>query len=133
MENFTSKNKLDFETTTTPRIGSFLDFRVGTITGLWISISHCYVILSLINSSPGNGHFDDVLEWFENSCKRDDKNLLILKCMNVAFYRHLLLKRGFMHLDKERKNCIKVFNVQKFSDLLENGNEILIKGSLRCR
>jgi len=73
------------------------------------------------------------MEWFENSCQRDNKNLLVVECLNKDFYRHLILKRGFVSLDSDRKNCIKIFNKKAYKKMLKKGNELLLAESLQCR
>lgn len=73
-------------------------FRVGTCNGLWRSTETDYEILVLDNNHPGNGHLEDVFEWFTNSCKRDNKSLTILEVMNKRFKNHLIQKRGFAPL-----------------------------------
>lgn len=70
-------------------------FRVGTCEGIYTVRNGAYQIIAVQNSNPGNGHFDDVLQWFENSCKRDKKDLMFIEIMNPDFGRHLCLKRGF--------------------------------------
>lgn len=70
-------------------------FRVGTCAGLWRSTSTSYDICAISNESPGNGHFDDVLEWFYQSCIRDNRDLKFLELQNPAFKQHLIDKRGF--------------------------------------
>lgn len=70
-------------------------FRVGTCGGLWRDTGHSYDILAIDNNEPGNGHLEDVFEWFESSCKRDGKSLRILECMNKRFELHLKMYRGF--------------------------------------
>lgn len=107
-------------------------FRVGTCNGQWGSTKDSYYILSVINEQPGNGHLDDVLEWFENSCKRDNKNLLVLECFNGKFYLHLIKKHGFIPLDTDGDNVIKVFNKKAYRMLKKKGNDILVPGSLKC-
>lgn len=107
-------------------------FRVGTCTGQWGSTSDSYYILSVINSSPGNGHFEDVLQWFEFSANRDKRNLLILEILDGRFYNHLLLKRGFVALDKAKKNAIKIYNPKLYLQLKQNGNEIINAKTLNC-
>lgn len=106
-------------------------YRVGTCHGQWGFTQDSFFILSVMNEQPGNGHFNDVLQWFENSCKRENKNLLILDCMNKDFYIHLLNKRGFTKLDKEERNLIKIFNKNLYRRLLRKGNEILEKQTLK--
>lgn len=108
-------------------------YRIGTCEGQWGSTSDSYYILSVINNEPGNGHLDDVFDWFENSCKRDGKNLLILECLNEEFYKHLLSKRGFIALDANKENCIKVFNKKSYRRLLRKGNEMLSAPSMKCK
>ena len=106
-------------------------FRVGTCEGLWGSTNDSYYILSIINSKPGNGHLNDVFEWFENSCKRDGRNLLVLECFNKEFYKHLTDKRGFVPLDNKMENLIKVFNKKAYKRLLRKGNSILHPSKLK--
>jgi hypothetical protein len=74
---------------------SFSRFRVGTCEGLWSSDRRYYRILAVNNSIPGNGHLDDVFQWFEASCVRDKKDLMIMEIMNIPFKNHLISKRGF--------------------------------------
>jgi hypothetical protein len=78
-----------------PAAKDFNRFRIGTCEGLWQSTENSYEILAITNSIPGNGHFEDVLQWFEHSCKRDRKHLKILEIMNMRFRKHLITKRGF--------------------------------------
>lgn len=83
-------------------------FRIGTCTGQWRGIGKdFYEILSVINNEPGNGHFEDVLEWFEQSCRRDGRALLIREIFNKKFYEHLIEKRGFKPYGEN--DLIKIF------------------------
>jgi hypothetical protein len=70
-------------------------FRVGTCHGQWRATNDAYEILSIVNTHIGNGHFDDVLQWFEDSCQRDRKILRIREVWNGNFKAHLIRKRGF--------------------------------------
>jgi len=90
---------------------NFLRFRIGTCEGLWQSTDKTYDILAITNSLPGNGHVEDVLQWFENSCKRDKKNFRFLECWNKPFKMHLTRKRGFSLEGKE--NVIKNYKRMK--------------------
>jgi hypothetical protein len=83
-------------------------FKIGTCNGQWTSTNDSYDILSVINDDPGNGHFDDVLEWFEQSCIRDKKALRILEVWNKELAKHLVTKRGFTYQSED--NLIKRFN-----------------------
>lgn len=74
---------------------SIVAFRVGTCDGIYTATEKTYQIIAVTNDNPGNGHFDDVIQWFENSCKRDGKDLMFMEILNDAFGRHLCSKRGF--------------------------------------
>ena len=101
---FKSTHNLLFETAPfyTP---DAIRFRVGTCTGIYSYESTKYIIIGITNHEQGNGHLDDVFEWFENSCKRDKKNLMVAEIMNRRFRKHLIEKRGFTALDED--NVIK--------------------------
>lgn len=100
---FQSTHKLDFLTAAErplrgllPESEDWIMFKVGTCHGLFRPTAEAYEILAVINTSPGNGHFDDVMEWFENSCRRDGKKLRIKEFIfNRRFKQHLIQKRGF--------------------------------------
>jgi hypothetical protein len=93
-EGFKSKHNLKFEVSKW-MADDFLRFRVGTCDGLWRSTKNSFDILAILNSEPGNGHLDDVFEWFEQSCRRDGKKLMVLEIWNQSFKQHLINKRGF--------------------------------------
>lgn len=95
MPYFISTNKLDFEVADWPYDQDYKQFRIGTIEGLWGVTPVSYDILAITNKEPGNGHLQDVFDWFEMSCKRDNKNLRILEVWNKKFMNHLIEKRGF--------------------------------------
>lgn len=105
---FQTKHNLPFEVA--PWLGGlifwsiagneFLRYRVGTCSGLWSFDDEAYNILVVDNNNPGNGHFEDVLEWFEHSAKRDGKKLRVLECWNLDLKRHLIAKRGFTALGR---------------------------------
>lgn len=94
-----TKHNLDFEACPwESALGvdeNFTKFRIGTCEGLWKATDTTYDILAITNSQPGNGHFEDVLQWFEHSCKRDRKSFRILEVWNKRFKMHLIRKRGF--------------------------------------
>jgi|SRR5882757_3099554 len=75
-------------------------FRVGTCEGLWSATENTYDILAIINNSPGNGHLEDVFEWFEHSCQRDERDLRVLHC-HSRFWKYLIEKRGFWAINEE--------------------------------
>ena len=135
-QQFISTHKLDFYSTDSSEYDLFnqghMDFKVGSCDGVWGCTDDSYYILAISNRQPGNGHLDDVFEWFEHAAKRDGRNLIVLKCMNERFYRHLVEKKGFIKLDTARDNCIKIFNKRMYKKLLKNGNKMLIKGTMEC-
>lgn len=100
-----TKYNLIFEVAPWPRNKAIMLFRVGTCEGQWLSTNEAYCIMSIVNNSPGNGHLEDVFQWFESSCKRDGKALIVLELMNERFKKHLLTKRGFSDMGKD--NVIK--------------------------
>jgi hypothetical protein len=87
---------LPFESTETFYIDDWLCFRVGTCHGLWRSTDDAYEILAIKNNKQGNGHFDETLQWFESSCRRDGKKLRLYELWNKQLERHLIEKRGFV-------------------------------------
>lgn len=95
---FTSTHDLPFEVAPWEfDIGEgFERFRIGTCGGLWRAKDNEYQILAIDNKEKGNGHLQDVFDWFINSCKRDKKNLRILEVWNKQFRKHLIEKRGFV-------------------------------------
>ncbi len=95
---FVSLHKLDFETA--PWITyDFTRFIVGTCEGLYSYDGNAYQILSVVNSKLNNGHFRDVIEWFENSCKRDKKNFMFFELWNQRLKKYLIDKHGFVIVD----------------------------------
>jgi hypothetical protein len=42
-----------------------------------------YELLAIVNQQPGNGHFREAMQWFEQSCRRDHKRLIIRECWNL--------------------------------------------------
>lgn len=70
-------------------------FKVGTCQGIYQISAESYAIIAIDNKQPGNGHLNDVFEWFENGCKRDGKSLKVLELFNERFENHLKTKRGF--------------------------------------
>lgn len=87
--------------------GEWFLFQIGTCHGCWKPTETSYDILAVDNDKPGNGHFQDVLEWFENSCKRDKRDLRFLEVMNKRLLTHLITKRGFT---ADGENAIKKFS-----------------------
>lgn len=109
--DFKTTHNLLFESAQWPVDPSWQKFRVGTCYGLWRSNKDCYEILSINNREPGNGHLTDALEWFYQSCKRDNMNLIICEFMNKKFKRHLIKYEGFK--SHGQNDLIKTFRHKK--------------------
>ena len=109
-KGFKSKHNLEFlarpYVSPIPSSMQWVQFRVGTCSGIYGATPDCYMILAIDNDKPGNGHFEDVLEWFERSCRRDGKNLMFAEILNPKFGKHLEEVRGF---EIEGANAIKRF------------------------
>lgn len=112
---FKSTHKLSFEVADWIT-DDYKQFRIGTMEGLWVSTKETYDILALKNNSKGNGHFQDVFDWFENSCRRDKKDLRILEVDNKRLRKHLVNKRGFKCVDNVNNNYLKCLKYQKKKD-----------------
>lgn len=74
---------------------------MGTCEGVWLSTQVSYDILAVSNNQQGNGHFEDVLQWFEFSCRREGYVLRFLECWNKDFKKHLIEKRGFKDIGND--------------------------------
>lgn len=98
MNAIKTKHNLDFEACPWPRNPSIMLFRVGSCHGQYFFDENSLYILSVVNDTPGNGHLDDVFEWFEYSARTNDKLLTILEFMNLQFKRHCIDKRGFKEI-----------------------------------
>lgn len=82
-------------------------FQIGTCNGLWRDGGDAFEILALYNEFPGNGHLEDVFEWFEYSCRQNSRALRIRERMNTRFAEHLVRVRGFKH--EQADDYIKYF------------------------
>jgi hypothetical protein len=117
MNEFKITHNLDFLVAEYPLILQLLRegetpwmrFKVGTCEGLWRAENGNYEILAIDNKELNNGHFQDTMEWFENSCKREGYGLKFLSILNKRFMRHLVEKRGFLAIANEEQtfDCIK--------------------------
>lgn len=96
-----SRHRLDFKVAPWKTWSEYLLYRIGTVEGQWTSWDRAYLILSVFNDEPGNGHFEDVLDWFYHSCRRDGKDLIIQQVWNKRFKKHLIEKRGFKPRGKD--------------------------------
>lgn len=104
--NFQTTHKLPFLSRPWQRDKNIQEFKIGTCRGQWFAHDLCYVIVSILNETPGNGHLNDVFEWFEHFCKRDGKSLVIIEFFNEQFKTHCIEKRGFIEMGN---NVVKIF------------------------
>lgn len=96
---FITTHKLDFGTAPfTSKIAekAMKRFKIGTCVGLYGVTQEGYEIHSINNLEQGNGHFEDVLEWFEYVAKRDSGSLTFTNVNDDRFKEHLVKKRGFI-------------------------------------
>jgi hypothetical protein len=70
------------------------EFRVGTCRGQWRATPDSYELLGIKNHTPGNGHFQQAMIWFEQSCIRDKRYLRIREVWNKNLAAKLV-KHGF--------------------------------------
>lgn len=73
----------------------FQEFIVGTCRGVFWIEGDRLNILAVINLESGNGHFTDVLQWFEHSAKEKKLKFVFAEVMNPGLRKHLVEKRGF--------------------------------------
>lgn len=74
-------------------------YKVGTCHGLVI-FDDAINLLAVINNEPGNGHFDDVMEWFHYACRIQKKDFRVIELFNQRLKWHLINKRGFVAVDQ---------------------------------
>ena len=101
MNEFSSTHNLPFEVADWPLSPKWKVFRIGTITGLWGSTDTSYDILAIDNEDKGNGHLQDVFDWFKMKCIRDKRDLRFHELLNIRFENYLL-RNGFEKGD----NCV---------------------------
>lgn len=108
MNAIQTKHNLDFEAREWPRDKRVMEFKVGTCHGQYAIVDKKLTIISIINDTPGNGHLEDVFEWFEFAAKAQGVDLMIAEFMNDRFKKHCIEKRGYRPFGND--NVIKQFN-----------------------
>lgn len=94
----TTRNNLDFliaEENPYDMNSGFQLCRVGTCEAQYRTTEDAIEILTIYNTTPGNGHLGDFFEWFEYAAKETGKKLRILELWNERFEQHLIGKRDF--------------------------------------
>lgn len=89
-------------------------YRVGTCHGLVCFTDDAIEILAVANEEPGNGHFNDVLQWFEYAAVDQGKILRVIELWNQPLKRHLIGKRAFIEQDSQ--TVYKDFRDEERSD-----------------
>lgn len=95
---FKSEHKLKFLTAPHLIAGAptgLEKFEVGTCHGLWRQDKASIEVWAVINGSPGNGHMDDVMQWFLELARLQNVILAVMDISNLAFKNQLILKWGF--------------------------------------
>ncbi len=106
MNAIRTTHNLDFEARPWHRNERITEFKVGTCHGQYTTIKKSLVLISIINDTPGNGHLNDVFEWFEYSARVNKMPLVITDFFNLRFKKHCIEKRGFKEVPKTN-NVIK--------------------------
>jgi N-acetylglutamate synthase-like GNAT family acetyltransferase len=100
MNAITTKHALDFMAMPwyndlVPNNDGIMVFEVGTCHGQYLVSKEGLEIISITNDMPGNGHLEDVFEWFEFAAKQQGIDLYIRAFLNPQFKIHCIEKRGF--------------------------------------
>jgi len=95
MKPFTSTNNLDYLQSHAVDENMFR-FKVGTCHGLFYQTEKAVCLLAVMNNEKGNGHFTDVLEWFEYSAQRQGLYFDVIEVWNQRLRKHLMEKQGFV-------------------------------------
>lgn len=100
MNAIQTDHNLDFEAAEWKRDKRVMVFRIGTCHGQYGFKKGTLMLISIINETPGNGHLNDVFQWFEFAAKTQGIDLMVCELMNTRFMQHLILKRGFVKFNK---------------------------------
>lgn len=101
-------HNLDFMACEDPFGNGIMRYQIGTCGGQYEFMPFCIAIISVVNDQPGNGHLDDVFDWFSYAAKRDNKPLMICEFFNERFREHCIKKRGFIPVPGTN-NVVKFF------------------------
>ena len=88
----------------------YTQFKIGTIHGLYYNTKEAIVILAVLNDKPGNGNFEDCLDWFECACVTTGLPLIFEEVdslknempelkLSGTLAKHLVEKRGFKRIE----------------------------------
>lgn len=99
---FKSSHKLKFRTAPHVIAGAptgMEKFEIGTVHGLWVQSKMSIDIFACINDEPGNGHMDDVFEWFFEIARTGALAVRIVNVSSVTFRNQLIEKWKFAPTD----------------------------------
>ncbi len=88
-------------------IENYKQFHVGTVHGLFAQEEKKIKILAIMNDEPGNGHFEDTMQWFEHMATQDKCPILMQEVWNEALEKHLIKKRDYKRI---KVGLIKYFH-----------------------
>lgn len=71
-------------------------FEIGTVHGLWNASTLSIDIFACINNEPGNGHLDDVFEWFFAIAKEKGLPVRVTNVSSPTFREQLIEKWKFI-------------------------------------
>lgn len=74
-------------------------YKIGTCHGFYRSTNLSVDIIAMVNDEPGNGHFDDVLQWFTEIARLEGKLLRVVEIMNPEIATRLIQFYGFHAID----------------------------------
>jgi hypothetical protein len=87
---------MPFKPELSPLTDDVYRFFVGTCNGIFDVNAEGVNIIGITNENPGNGHVDDVFEWFEYAAAGADTRLWVREIYNQRFKQRCLTKRGFI-------------------------------------
>lgn len=112
-EKFKSTHDLPFNIGQFPYDPEVVAFAVGTCHGIYqvyrpgSGQANVFGIIAIKNTLPGNGHLEDVFEWFYHSCKLHKYDMAFMEIWNKRFMQHLV-KRGFkLWENRFAEDCMK--------------------------
>jgi hypothetical protein len=99
MNAIETTHKLDFEACPWPISPDQTAYRIGTCHGIYYFSDEGINLIVIHNDNPGNGHLEDVFEWFEYACRAQGCDLYIRSFFNKRFKKHCIEERGFQSIN----------------------------------
>ena len=76
------------------------EYTIGSCKGLCFTEQNIIFILAIINTIPHNGNFIDLLQAFQSMGYHLQQDLAIIEFFEPRLKQHLLIKQGFISLQK---------------------------------